>query len=65
MERKGEGHMEYRIEYANGKCHNHAHSRADVLEWLKILKGEAITDIKKIYKNGASVSVKETYIQEG
>lgn len=55
--------MEYRIEYANGKCHNHAHSRADLLEWLGILKDEAISDIKKIYKSGESVSVKEKYIR--
>lgn len=53
--------MEYRIEYANGKCHNDAHSRADLLEWLGILKDEVITDIKKVYKNDASVSVLERY----
>lgn len=55
--------MEYRIEYANGRCHNNANGRADLLEWLKILKGEAITDIKKVYRNGASVSVLGKYIK--
>lgn len=53
--------MEYRIEYSAGKCHNNAHSRADLLEWLGILKDEVITDIKKVYKNDASVSVLERY----
>ena len=39
--------MEYRIEYAGGRCRNFAHSRKDLLAWLKILKDEEITDIKK------------------
>lgn len=34
--------MEYRIEYANGKSCNYAHSRKDLLEWLAILKYEVI-----------------------
>lgn len=53
--------MEYRIEYANGKCRNFAHSRTDLLDWLKLLKDETISDIKKLYKNGTSVSVTEKY----
>lgn len=53
--------MEYRIEYSNGKCRNFAHSRKDLLDWLKLLKEESITDIKKLYKSGASVSVIEEY----
>ena len=53
--------MEYRIEYADGKCCNFAHSRKDLIEWLKLLKDENITDISKIYKNGVSESVIDTY----
>ena len=53
--------MEYRITYANGKCHNYAHSRKDLLEWLSILKDEVITDVQKINKKGNSESVFEKY----
>lgn len=53
--------MRYRIEYANGKCCNFANSRDDLIEWLKLLKDETITDIRKLYKNGISDSVLETY----
>lgn len=54
--------MIYRIEYANGKCCNFAYSRKDLLEWLKLLKDETITDIRKVYKSGVSDSVIEKYI---
>ena len=53
--------MLYRIDYANNKCCNFAHSREDLLSWLKLLKDETITDIRKIYKNGTSDSVLKTY----
>ena len=53
--------MNYRIEYAGGRCCNFAHSRTDLMEWLKLLKDEAITDIRKVYKSGASDSVIERY----
>ena len=55
--------MEYRIEYAGGKCCNYAHNRADLMDWLKLLKDEAVTDIRKVYKSGASESVMEKYIK--
>lgn len=55
--------MEYRIEYAEGKCCNYANGRKDLLEWLRLLKDETITDIRKLYKNGISVSVKEKYVK--
>ena len=55
--------MLYKIEYANGNCRNFAHSREDLIEWLKLLKDETITDIRKIYKNGISDSVLEKYIK--
>ncbi|MCD8225277.1 MAG: hypothetical protein LUC99_10620 [Clostridiales bacterium] len=53
--------MRYRIEYADGKCCNYANSREDLLEWLKLLHEETITDIRKVYKNGITDSVMERY----
>ena len=53
--------MKYRIEYANGRCRNYAHSRKELLEWLVILKDEVILDIRKIYKSGVEDSVLEKY----
>lgn len=53
--------MRYRIEYADGKCCSFANSRNDLLEWLKLLKGEKITDIRKVYKSGVTDSVMESY----
>ena len=55
--------MRYRIEYAGGKCCNFANGREDLIEWLKLLKDEAITDIRKLYKNGTSDSVMDKYKQ--
>lgn len=53
--------MRYRIEYAGGKCCNFANSRKDLIDWLKMLKDETITDIRKLYRSGVSDSVMETY----
>ncbi len=53
--------MRYRIEYADGRCCNYANGRKDLLEWLKLLKDETITDIRKVYKSGITDSVMETY----
>ena len=53
--------MEYRIEYADGKCCNRANGRKDLLEWLVILKDEVITNIEKVYKNGKTGSVLKEY----
>ena len=53
--------MEYRIEYADGKCFNFANGRKDLLEWLKLLKDENISDIRKLHKNGVSETVLEKY----
>ena len=55
--------MTYRIEYANGKCCNFAHSRKELIQWLKILKDETVTDIRKLYKSGATDSVMDIYKQ--
>ena len=53
--------MRYRIEYASGRCCNFANNRNDLIEWLKLLKDETISDIRKLYKSGASDSVMEKY----
>lgn len=53
--------MVYRIEYENGKCCNFAHGRTDLIDWLKLLKDETISDIRKLYKNGVSDSVMDKY----
>ena len=53
--------MRYRIEYADGRCCNYANGRKDLLEWLKLLKDETLTDIRKVYKSGVTDSVMETY----
>ena len=53
--------MMYKIEYDNGKCCNYAHSRADLLEWLRILHDEKIVAIFKISKSGDATSVIDKY----
>lgn len=53
--------MRFRIEYANGKCCNFANSSKELVEWLKLLKDETVTDIRKLYKSGVSDSVMDTY----
>ena len=52
--------MRYRIEYADGRYCNFANGRAELLKWLKLLKQEEISDIRKVYKSGVSDSVFET-----
>lgn len=56
--------MKYRIEYASGKCCNFANNRKDLIDRLKLLKDETISDIRKIYKNGVTDSVMDTYQKE-
>ena len=53
--------MIYMIIYDGEKCANYAHSRADLLEWLRILRDEKIDDILKISKSGDVISVIEKY----
>ena len=53
--------MIYKIEYSGGKCCNYANGRADLLEWLRILRDEKINDILKISKDGNMTSVIEKY----
>ena len=53
--------MRYCIEYADGRCCNLVNSSKDLIAWLKLWKEEKITDIRKVYKNGVTDSVMETY----
>ncbi|HIY01222.1 MAG TPA: hypothetical protein IAA26_05180 [Candidatus Blautia faecipullorum] len=53
--------MLYCIEYSNGRCCNCAYGREDLLEWLGLLKDEAITEIKKVAKNGKTEIVTNRY----
>ena len=53
--------MRYRIEYAGGRCCNYANSRKELIKWLKLLKDETVTDIRKVYKSGSSDPVLEKY----
>lgn len=49
--------MRYRIEYADGRCCSFANNSKDLIAWLKLLKDEQVTDIRKLYKSGVSDSV--------
>lgn len=53
--------MRYRIEYANGKCCRFVNSSKDLIDWLKLLKSENVSDIRKIYESGVTDSVMEKY----
>ena len=53
--------MRYRIEYADGRCCSFASNRKDLLDWLKTLKDEKVVDIRKVYKNGVTDSVIDSY----
>ena len=56
--------MLYKITYEEGRCHNYANSRKDLLEWLDLLKDAAITEIKKIAKNGNTEIVTDKYVRK-
>lgn len=51
----------YYIRMTDGRCCNFANDRAYLLKWLKLLKEEEISDIRKLYKSGVSDSVLEIY----
>lgn len=53
--------MRYRIEYTEGSCCSFANSRKDLVERLKTIKSETVTDIRKLYKSGVSDSVMGKY----
>ncbi len=51
--------MKYRIEYLGNRHCDFANGYKELLECLKLQKKEAIADIRKPYKSGASDSVRE------
>lgn len=54
--------MRYRIEYADEKkCCAFANGKKELLQVLKSAKSDEIEDIRKVYKNGASDSVMDSY----
>ena len=55
--------MRYRIEYAGNRHCDFANGNKDLLKFLKLQRDETITDIRKLYKSGASDSVMEKYKQ--
>ena len=57
--------MRYRVERQAGHHCLIMDSRADLLEYLKHTPPGTITDIRKIYKNGITDSVMETYFPYG
>lgn len=52
--------MKYIIEYTGGGS-KRVNGSEDLTACLKLMKREAITDIRKVYKSGVSDSVMETY----
>ncbi len=52
--------MKYIIEYTGGGS-KRVNGSEDLTPCLKLMKREAITDIRKVYKSGVSDSVMETY----
>ena len=53
--------MRYRLEYTDGRCCSFANSRDELLLYLKKVNSNEISDIRKVYKNGATDSVIENY----
>ncbi len=53
--------MKYRIEYANSKCCKIVENRKDLLKVLETSKPDSIADVRKIFKNGSTDSVFESY----
>ena len=53
--------MGYRIEFADRRCCSITNSRQELIERLQTLEKGTVEDIRKIYKNGVSDSVMETY----
>ncbi|MBU5281903.1 hypothetical protein KQI13_09910 [Anaerostipes hadrus] len=53
--------MRYRIEYTDERRYSFVNNSKDLIDLLKHLKNETISDIRKIYKSGVTDSVKDTY----
>lgn len=53
--------MKYRIEYADGKCCSFVSGRSNLIQYLKQSVNENISDIRKVFKSGATDSVMDLY----
>ena len=53
--------MKYKIEYTNGRCCKFVEGRKELMKCLKLLNWQEVADIRKVYKNGITDSVMETY----
>ena len=54
--------MRYRIERMEGQHCHFVNGRQELLSYLKHAPAGTVTDIRKVYKNGVSDSVMETYL---
>ncbi|MCC8066649.1 MAG: hypothetical protein LIO94_06045 [Clostridiales bacterium] len=53
--------MRYRIEFTDRRPCKYLQSREELLLWLKNPHNGAVSDIRKVYTNGATDSVYEKY----
>lgn len=53
--------MRYRIEHRTGERCRIVKGRKELLNYLRSANYEVVTDIRKVYKNGISDSVLDTY----
>ncbi len=53
--------MRYRIEFSDVKCCKYADSREELLKWLQKPHEGIVSDIRKVYANGATDSVMDKY----
>lgn len=53
--------MRYRIEYTDGRHCSFVGDSKSLIQNLKLLKHEAVADIRKLYKSGVSDSVMNKY----
>lgn len=52
----------YQIEYVNGSTDT-VNTKHDLIEWLKIIGGQGVQDIRKVREHGISISVLEEFRQ--
>lgn len=53
--------MKYRIEYTDNRRCKIVQSRNELIKTLETAKPDSIADVRKIFKNGGTDSVFETY----
>ena len=53
--------MKYRIEYADGRKCSFATGRDATIRLLENMNREKVSDVRRVYKNGVSETVMESY----